>query len=218
MILDALTYPIRGTGWVMILVGAVFAVLLDLAQVIPFLGLVALLFSAGYFGAFYLDIVASTMAGEDTTPDWPTGFWDEVLIPLGRLIGLTLLSFGPALLLLIFAQREAPWFAGAFLAALAYGCVYFPMSVLAAQALGGVGGALPHVVIPAVFRALPSYLWALLALGLILILGHLAQDFVVQVPFIGWFLSAAVGLYGMVFQGRIIGLVYVRRREQLGWG
>ena len=218
MILDAITYPFRGFGWAMILVGTVFSVILHFAMYMPIIGLAAALFSAGYFGAFYLEIVASTMTGDTTTPDWPTltSIVDEILMPLGRLIGLLVMSFAPFVLVLIFLQ-ESPWFLIAFLTALLYGCIYFPMSVLAAQALGGLFAALPHVVIPAIFKALPHYLVALIMLALVMVLVSMAQRYAGAVPLAGWFLSAALGLYGMMFQGRIIGLVYVKRHDRLGW-
>src|SRR5690606_21456315 len=105
----------------------------------------------------------------------------------------------------------------AMIGALVFSCCYFPMAVLATQAFGGVGAALPHVVIPAIIKALPGYLLALAALILVFVICALAQDFIAKVPFIGWFVSSAVALYGLMFQGRLIGLIYVAKQDRLGW-
>lgn len=44
-LLDAFSYPIRRSGWIMILVGAIFSVILDLLQFAPLTAL-GLAFSA----------------------------------------------------------------------------------------------------------------------------------------------------------------------------
>ena len=222
MFTDALSYPVRHNGWIMIVIGAIFSVVLEIFQKYQFsalIGLAVALFGAGYFGAFYLDIVTTTMEGEKVVPDWPdiTSFWDDLMIPLLRLAGLLILSFGPALAVLIFGDPEASWYLPAILAAIVYGCFYFPMSVLAAQALGGLGAALPHIVLPAVVKALPGYIVALGALGLVLIMSKYAQVIAAHIPYIGWLLTSALALYGMMFQGRLIGLIYVAKRAKLGW-
>src|SRR5262245_59055043 len=102
MFTDAFTYPIRRGGWIMILAGAVFSVIVDVMQNAPLLGIAVAIFSLGYFGAFYLDIVSTTMGGREDVPDWPnfTSFWDDILSPFGRLLFLVLVSFGPCLALL----------------------------------------------------------------------------------------------------------------------
>src|SRR4029079_177071 len=143
-------YPVRGSGWIMILIGAIFSVVLDLLQFAPLIGIAVALFSYGYFGAFFLDIISTTMTDRDEVPDWPSfsSFIDDILSPFIRLVGLVLISFLPVFALL-FADHNDPWFIPAMIAAVVYGCFYFPMAVLAAQAFGGLGAALPHIVFPA---------------------------------------------------------------------
>jgi len=218
MFLDALSYPVRGSGWIMILVGAIFSVILDLLKFVPVMGIAVALFSSGYFGAFYLDIISTTMTDRDKVPDWPSfsSFIDDIISPLFRLVGLVLISFLPALALL-FADQKAPWFIPAIVAAVIFGCFYFPMAVLAAQALGGLGAASPHIVFPALFRALPGYLLAVVALVVGVIICGVAQAYTADIPYVGWFLTAAVALYSLMFQGRLIGLIYRAKSEKLGW-
>jgi len=127
MFIDALTYPFRRNGWIMILVGAVFSVILDVLKFAPLIGILVGLFSAGYFGAFYLDIVGTTMGGRDEVPDWPSfsSFWDDIISPFIRLVGLCLFSFWPVIAIAIFADDEAPWVLPATGAAIVFGCFYF---------------------------------------------------------------------------------------------
>lgn len=202
----------------MILLGAIFSIILHLLQAAPLFGIGVALFSAGYFGAFYLDIIGTTMNDRNEVPDWPgfSSFFDDIVAPYFRIVGLVLISFLPALAFL-FADHEASWFIPSMWAAVAYGCFYFPMAVLAAQAFGGLGATLPHVVFPAVFLALPGYLLAVSALVAGVIVCQVAQAFTADIPYAGWFLAAAVALYSLMFQGRLIGLIYRTKSDKLGW-
>jgi hypothetical protein len=216
--LDALTYPIRKNGWIMILLGAIFSVILQVMQFAPFIGIIVALFSAGYFGAFYLDIISTTMIDRDEVPDWPSysNFIDDIISPVFRLLVLVLISFLPAIVIL-FADRTASWFWPAFVGGVVYGCFYFPMAILATQAFGGLGGAMPQIVFPAMFRAMPGYILAVAALILGFRVCFAAQYFTAEVPYFGWFLTAAVALYSLMFQGRLIGLIYRTKSHELGW-
>ncbi len=217
--LDALSYPIRNSGWIMILIGAIFSAILDLFQFAPIFGLVVGVFGAGYFGAFYLDIVNATMTDHDEMPDWPSmsDFITDILSPFLRLTLLILISFTPLIALNFVPDPETPWFLYAVLVSVIYGCLYFPMGVLAAQSFGSVGAALPHIVLPAIFRTLPGYLLGVGALIFGFLMAGFAQNFSSEIPFIGWFFTAVIGLYSLMFQGRLIGLIYREKREALGW-
>lgn len=57
MVFDALIYPFRRGGWLMILLGAIFSLVLDFMKMAPVVGLIAAIFSFGYFGSFFLSIV-----------------------------------------------------------------------------------------------------------------------------------------------------------------
>jgi len=46
MYIDALTYPFRRNGWMMIFVGFIFSVMLDLLKHAPLAGLLIAIFSA----------------------------------------------------------------------------------------------------------------------------------------------------------------------------
>jgi hypothetical protein len=216
---DAFSYPIRRGGWIMIVLGAVFSVILDVLQKAPLFGLLALIFGAGYFGSFYLSIINSTMIDRDEMPEWPdfSDFLSDILSPLLRLIGLVILSFLPAFVLLGFLGEGTVWVLVALGVAVLWGCFYFPMAVMATLAYGGLGAASPHIVLPGIVRAMPGYLLVVVALIVVAVISAVAEALAAGIPYVGWFIGAAVGFYGLMFQGRLIGLLYREKRYELGW-
>lgn len=110
----------------MILVGGLFALLLNILQFLPFIGLLVAIFGAGFFGSYYLDVIGTTMNGDDRLPDWPsiTDFWADIVGPLFHLIGLVLISFAPALAVVFFISEDMPWFDLALIGTLAWGALY----------------------------------------------------------------------------------------------
>ena len=219
MLLDALGYPLRNGGWIMIVIGAVFAVILDLFQFAPGVGWAVSVFGMGYFGSFYLRIVGTTMTDGDALPDWPdfADFSDDILHPFLRLTGLLLLSFGPVVACVVAVEESAQHYWPVMAGMLLWGCIYFPMAVVASSAFGSLFAALPHIVLPAIFRSLPVYAGAVVALVLVFLLSSEAQEFAARLPYAGWLIAAAVWLYGLMFQARLIGLVYRSKQESLGW-
>ncbi len=219
MFIDALGYPLRNGGWIMIVIGAVFAVILDLFQLAPGVGWAVSIFAMGYFGSFYLSIVGSTMTDGDALPDWPsfTDFSDDILHPFLRLAALLLLSFGPGVASVVAVEESAPHYWPVMAGSLLWGCIYFPMAVVASSAFGSLVAALPHIVLPAICRSLPAYAGAVIALMFVFVLSSGAQEFAAKLPYAGWLLAAAIWLYGLMFQARLIGLVYRSKQESLGW-
>jgi hypothetical protein len=218
MLADVLTYPVRSGGWLMIAIGAGFSVLVYLATWAPFIGGIVGLLAAGFFAAYYLEVINTTVNGGDDPPDWPSvsDFKEDILMPLVYTIGIALISWGPLLLTQFIDKtwegREA-WQVGAFVFAL----IYFPMATLGYVMHGHLGGALPHRVLPAIFRALPGYLVVIVLFTVLTVLSTLS-DIISKVPLVGIVLTAAPTLYLLMAQGRLIGLLYRAKREQIGWG
>ena len=222
MLQDAFLYPIRGNGWLMVLLGAAFSITVEFMSYMPFLWLLMGVFAGGFFSAYYLDTVATTMDGRNDVPDWPdfNDFAEDILKPFLRMFGIALLAFGPAyvvIALIWFADAGASWSLPAFFVATAVGSLYFPMAVLAAQARGGVLEALPHVVVPAILRSLPQYFVAVVAL----VVAHLAlifaEDIAAEIPYVGWFATFAVALYALMFEARFIGLIHRGWSDRFKW-
>lgn len=219
MFADALGYPLRFGGWAVIVTGAVLSVILDITSGVPVIGLPAALFSAGFFASFYLDIVATTIAGDDGTPDWPSvsDFLDDILMPFVRVIGVTLISFGPAIAVLWLMDEKVRTFPWTLCAAVLWGCFYFPMALLGSVVCGNLYGALPHVVLPSVFRAMPGYLLTVPGLAVAVAVCGLAEEYSHRIPCVGWLIAAAIAIYSLMVQARVIGLIYREKREALGW-
>lgn len=203
----------------MIVIGAVFAVVLDVASAAPLIGLLAAIFSAGYFTAFYFDIISTTIAGRDEVPDWPSfsSFWEDILLPFFRVTGVLFVSFLPTLGVALSADTKAEWFPAALWSTIIFGVLYFPMAVLGIIAFGNLGGSFPNVVLPAILKALPGYLLAVAGMVVAFVGLGMTQEFAGHVPYVGWLLASAVALYSLMFQARLLGLIYLAKREQLGW-
>lgn len=219
MFKDAACYPIINSAWVMILIGAVFSCLLDFLQFAPIVGIAVSVFAAGFFSSFYLSIVSSTMTGSDRVPDWPsfTSFIDDIVYPFLTITFLLLISTLPGIAVHFTVPHGSAWFIPAIVTSAVYGISYFPMAVLGNCAFGGLHGALPHVVFPAIVRCLPSYLLSITALSVTVATLAISEAFAYKLPYLGWFIASVIGIYSMMFQGRAIGLVYRSRHEELQW-
>ena len=187
MFADAMGYPFRFGGWAMILSGAVLSVVLDFAQTIPVVGLPVGVFALGFFAGFYLDIVSTTIAGDDGVPDWPsvTDFSDDILMPFLRMVGLVLFAFAPMVAVVYFVSERAPAFPWAVGAAVAAGCFYFPMALLGSVVCGNLFGALPHIVLPGILRALPGYLLAVPGMVIAAVACGMAEEYSHRIPYVG---------------------------------
>jgi hypothetical protein len=219
MIADVLTYPVRSGGLLMIGIGAVFSIVLSIGMLAPIMGLVAAAFALGFFASYYLDIINTTVNGKDDPPDWPSvgDFMDDIVSPLLKTLGVGLIAGAPLLLTLLIDEtsdaREI-----AEMAASAWVAFYTPMAVLGLVMHGHLGGSMPHRVLPAIVRTLPGYVVVVAMSGGLLVLSHLAEELGPMVPYVGTVLIAAVSLYLLMAEARLIGLLYRAKRDQIGWG
>lgn len=219
MIGDAVIFPFQRSGWPILVFGTLFSVLIDILSFIPLVGSIVALFGAGFFASYYIDIVGFTMTHNDDVPDWPsfTHIWDDILAPFFRICVLIVLSFWPVAVVPFLVETESTQFTPALIGTIALGCLYFPMAVIALQAFGTIGGAMPYVVIPAVIRSLPGYILGVVALVLVFSACIIAESLTAEFPFAGWILTAFIGLYGLMCQARLIGLIYRRYEHRIGW-
>jgi hypothetical protein len=95
--------------------------------------------------------------------------------------------------------------------------VYFPMSMLGLVMHGHFGGALPHRVLPAIFRALPGYALVVVIFAALVVFSSIANA-IGDIPFVGFAVVAAPSLYLLMAEARLIGLLYRSHREKIGWG
>lgn len=213
---DAATYPLRGSGWIMITIGAVLSAVLTLGTIAPGFGIFAWFAGLAYFTAFYFDIIGSTVNGQDECPNWPdiTDLLGDIILPVVRCIGVWLLSFLPLVIVIArMGDDESEFSNPAVWAALAWGAFYFPMAILNVAVGNEMSGALPHRVLPDAIRAMPGYLWLVALLSAVFVLSEVAAVYGSKVPFVGGLLAAGISLYFMMMQARLAGLFYRRRIE-----
>lgn len=127
---------------------------------------------------------------------------------------VALFSFSPWLVYSIFIGGADTLIADVLLIA---GVIYFPMAILAVVVLGYVGALNPLIVVPGIFRAGWLYWLAVVLLYLIQLFEGVIADIFGGSLILGILVMALVGMYGLMTNARILGLVYKEREEELGW-
>lgn len=218
LLLDALSYPWRRGGAYILVPGTFLAMAFAFSVWAPVLGLVSLGIGACFFSAFYLQIVESTIAGRHNLPDWPSfsDFYDDMLKPGFQMLVVFLMSG-----VVYAAVAWAVFSVFAFenddstvkmlrgLAEIVFG-FYVPMGVLGLVLHGHAGGALPHRVIPAIFRCMPDLLISIASLTAISLLVTSLQKVADLIPYAGVLLGWLLTICLMVMQGRLTGTLGLR--------
>ncbi len=220
----AFLYPFRGVG-VLILICATLAF-----SALNFVGGFWIIVFYGFLFLFMQNIIHTTASDEKE----PLGFPDPSgIIGAAFQLGATILTaFGPAIGLAIARYYEIEIPGAAIIAAMIFGCLYFPMAFLAVAMKDTVVAANPLVVIPAIFKIPLEYLTTC-----ILLIGVFA------VRQLGDFMSAVAGgvsmstkdmsvlfmalgmragwafasIYLLTVSMRILGLMYITKKEKFGW-
>ena len=234
-VLSAFNYPFQGDGMVLLCVGVLLFFLMRLVMLIvqfAFLigGLVMILlalYMTGFLTAYLRRVITSTALGDATMPDWPDvdDFADDILRPVFQLLSTVLISFAPAIGLLVYAAthdyRSLNWLDWALPGCGLLGCVYFPMAFLAVAMFDSVGALNPLLVIPAIFRVLRHYCLTVLMLAAILVLRWVVLERLAAhtrfLPLLPGILMNFVGLYLLVVEMRILGLLYQNKKVELDW-
>ena len=218
---DALTYPVRGDGKYILLIGAVLSLLADVASFAPLIGILAQLILFGYFCTVYFEIIQTSSTGSDEAPQFPgvSDPMEDIVKPAFTVLAVILLSALPMIAYALFGDRpeggEIPPLVE--YGSMAFFVLYFPIAMLAAVNCGTLLAALPHVVIISIFRAGPLYFVAVAILLAVYIAYNFLADRLLTLPMFAWPLIWLFGMYTMMVNGRTLGLLYRRREEELGW-
>jgi len=234
---SAFSYPFRGGGILVLVVGAIlFGALLFLARLFHIgIAIVFGVVAIGYIFAYMQAILHSTAAGEEELPTLPgmTDVWQDVIIPFFQFLGLTLVCFGPAIALEWWqATSDNPVSNILVIGANILGCVYFPMAFLAVAMLDSVMAANPLVVIPSICKVPLEYLTTLIVLGLALTV-HETGDQLLPLLFPRGVITHSMlqllamlslqatwgvaSLYLLAVNVRALGLLFVTSKEKLSW-
>jgi hypothetical protein len=226
----AIVYPFRGNGVLILIVATIIFAALDFIS----RGIFAIITKAialGYFFSFAQNIINSTAIEEDTPPDLPG--MDDVFAGFLRLLGVTLVSFGPALVLAYFAVfQEQPAAGVALIPAIIFGCLYFPMAFLAVAINDDVMSCNPLVVVPSILKVPIEYIiTVILVAGVFGIrwLGDAVSKGLVGPSLFTTSMStmfllfglralwAFISVYLLTVTMRILGVLYVTKKHRLGW-
>ena len=216
-LVDALGYPMRGSGRILLVIGAVLSAVLGFASGFSLFGGIASLLGLTYFNAYYHSIVESTVSWNEDAPDWPdvSDLIGEVIVPMIRTVGVFLLSFLPMMGCVVLAVKLGAgiWSSPLVWLGILWGVLYFPMAILHVIVSNEMINALPWHVLPKIIKAMPGYL---LLAGLLLaglVISVVVEVVLGRIPLVGGLLAAGAGLYFMMAQARLAGIFY---RDQLG--
>jgi hypothetical protein len=198
-------------------------------------GVLLEMFAGGYLFTYLQGIIHSTVAEDRELPDLPGlgNFAEDIVQPFFRLFGLFVCCFLPALVVGIWAGTTGqPAGALAFLLALGFGAIYFPMAFLAMAILDSIAAANPLVVMPTILKAPGEYLVCLVPLAFSsavqtwggLLIKALFPD--------GWMtpsmgklltmlgviaLTSFLSFYLIILSVHLLGLLYLTKKAKLGW-
>jgi hypothetical protein len=214
---DVLSYPFRGGGKYILGIGTALFAISQVASLAPLIGGVANLLLFGYFCATYFKIIESTAVNDREAPDFPeiSSMMDDIVWPVLQILAALTLSFGPFVAYVTYAGEDLKELITYLL--LGFGVFYAPMAILAMVVLGSAWALSPHIVLPAIYRAGGLYLAAIgLLIGLYMsesLISVLLDDLLI----LKFLILSVVGMYCMMANGRVLGLIFRQRREELNW-
>lgn len=216
----AFAYPFKKNGLILLIVGGVFFLVLEFFARFSW---VISIITTGYLFAYMQKIIAHSAQGEDEMPDFPEfgEWWSDILLPFLLFVGTFVVSFAPAIALFFLLKGEfgVDGAGLVFIAALAFGAVYFPMALLAVAVSDNFLALSPHIVVPSMFRVFLPYAVACVILA-VLVAFKFGSQFLVAflpVPVVPSILMGFVSLYALVVEMRVLGLLFRSYRARLGW-
>ena len=223
-------YPLSTEGLVLLCVGTIFYLSLEFVGYVTsfggFFGLAGVIiltvFGFGYFFAYMKRVIVTTAEGSDDMPDWPdfTDWMDDILIPFFQMISTGVFSFLPAIAIRAATIAGYEALGLALIPAILFGCAYYPMGLLSVAMHDTVAGLNPLLVIISIFRVFKEYVVTCLVLGVIFAVRVATIELlprIMPIPIVPYVLAGFAGLYLLVVLMRIVGLLYLAKKDELGW-
>jgi len=213
-------YPFKGDGTFALIAGGVFFYLLDLLARWSFLGIIVSAFVGGYYCAFMLGIIRSSVCEEDELPDWPsfTDWQEDIFRPLVHVIGTVIFCALPAGLYYFIQIHDKEHFDNVFWFLAGIGVLYFPMGLLAVAVYDSLAGLNPLIVFIAIAKTPVQYLLALLGLAVAVALSMwIAAMATEYLPIGSGLIITMTSLYFTAVEMRILGVLYNSNSEKLQW-
>lgn len=199
---EAFFFPLKNTSLKMYFGLVVLYLLQFCMSYVPVFGILTFLF-IGYIYATQFKIIFTTGNGYADAPEFPDfgELFDNVLIPLLKVILVSIISFSPYLLYVISTGVPEEWLE---LLLLLLAFCYMPLGLMIVAMDETMQLFNPVVLLNAIRSAGVAYIAMVLAYGGLSILTSILEE-----AFAGsWILGSALGAYGILFNGRLIGGVY----------
>ena len=224
--LHAFQYPLQGDGLILIISGGVFLAVIDLVSIVAISGFLVV-FGTGYLVAFLRRIITSSANGEERMPDWPdiTDFAEDIRVPFWQFIATAVFSFAPVIFLYVYAlvwaqPADSFWLTPALFAGLAVSCTYFPMAFLALAMYETLAALNPVLIVLSILNIWRGYALTLLLLGVAVLIrwgGEHALHHILPIPILPTLIVNIFGLYLLVVEVRLLGVLYRTHRRDLDW-
>ncbi len=237
------TYPIRGNGLGILIVGSIFFAIAGLVSNWGGVwGWAAGMIITGYLAAYYVNVIKTTGVGQKSPPDWPDLSHPADMVGFGVQWFLSgVAAFFPCLLVGFFVLPEMNNAIGWALLGMSalLGIFIYPMAILITALYGTVGAAFNYpFLVKSIMKIVGEYVMAwvcLLVLAIVATLlfvlglalgfgasfgaGVVGGELVLMAVFylIYGILQSAISLYGYMVFCRILGQVYYFSQRKLGW-
>lgn len=215
--LDILTYPFHKSGYPLFFVGAILIIISNIVTKAP-MGGFAWIFIFAYLCGLFFELVYLSATDREELYAFPdlTDPLEDIAYPAIKVFGVVAISFLPLICWEIWGDPESEYATAVWYGSVVWAAFYFPMAMLGTVILGSLIGALPHIVFPAIFRSGALYLVAaLLVFGLIC--AETFSQYYLPGGITGRILAALIAMFVMMTVARTLGLLYLRREDELGW-
>ncbi len=218
---DALVYPWRDSGWMLIVPGG-FMLLATVIAGFGFFGLVAQVLIGGYLAAHYCNVIETTISGRRTQPEWPemgAGVWENLVQPAFKVLAVHLIATAPALLLAFWLGSSTEEAESGLMVwgVLAFDSLYFPLAMVAVSLTGNLVSAMPHHILPAILRGGWPYATGAALLLVMMTLVQIVFALLASLPWLGLLLLCCGIMWSILFQARYCGLLYRRCQDRIAW-
>jgi hypothetical protein len=214
---DIFGYAYRGGGKYILLICTILTAVSYLVGFAPAVGWLADWLLFGYFSATYFKVIETSATGSVEAPEFPeiASLFEDIVIPAFKVIAVSAVCFGPAAIYGIFMESGEDFSVTLMLLGLGFG--YFPMAMMAVVCLGYLGAMSPHIVLPAIVRAGGLYWLAVFLLAMLGLLLTYIEGLMGNLPIVSLVVEAVLGAYVFLTNGRILGVIYRERSEEMNW-
>jgi hypothetical protein len=208
----AFAYPLRGGGLWMLLVGGVVLTGAQFVATFVWFGLIALVCIMAYVAAFMVKIIRYSASGEPDPPPWPDLGGEELFRPFFLLLAVWLLYSLPGIVAQAVDANPV-----AVLALYLAGSFFLPMAATVVAMANSFLALNPVLVVRSILKVPLEYLVVIVFLVVVVSLRGVVGNLLEGNILIRLTLGTAVGLYFLMVQMRMLGVMYRANEEKLGW-